>query len=45
MSDGKVQQIGTPYEIYEHPNNRFIADFIGETNMLPSTVIDTVDGF
>ena len=44
MSDGKVQQIGTPYEIYEHPNNRFIADFIGETNMLPS-IIDTVEGF
>ena len=43
MSDGKVQQIGTPFEIYEHPNNRFIANFIGETNMLPST-IDTVEG-
>jgi spermidine/putrescine transport system ATP-binding protein len=43
MSDGKVQQIGTPFQIYEHPNNRFIADFIGETNMLPAT-LDAVDG-
>ena len=43
MSNGKVQQIGTPFQIYEHPNNRFIADFIGETNMLPAT-LDTVDG-
>jgi spermidine/putrescine transport system ATP-binding protein len=43
MSDGKVQQIGTPFQIYEHPNNRFIADFIGETNMLPTT-LDAVDG-
>jgi spermidine/putrescine transport system ATP-binding protein len=43
MSDGELQQIGTPFEIYEHPNNRFIADFIGETNMMAATV-DTVDG-
>jgi spermidine/putrescine transport system ATP-binding protein len=38
MDAGKVQQVGTPREIYEHPNNRFVADFIGETNFVPATV-------
>ena len=30
MSNGRVQQIGTPVEIYERPSNKFVADFIGE---------------
>ena len=30
MSKGKVEQIGTPREIYYHPNSRFVADFIGK---------------
>ena len=34
MSAGHVQQIGTPRDIYETPVNRFVADFIGETNLL-----------
>ncbi len=38
MRDGKVQQIGSGREIYEAPNNRFVADFIGETNVLDVTV-------
>jgi len=38
MSDGQVQQIGTAKEIYEAPRNRFVADFIGETNLLDVTV-------
>jgi spermidine/putrescine transport system ATP-binding protein len=38
MNAGKVQQIGTPREIYEHPKNRFVADFIGETNFVPAKV-------
>jgi spermidine/putrescine transport system ATP-binding protein len=40
MSDGLVQQVGTPRDIYEHPANRFVADFIGETNFIPGTVTD-----
>jgi len=32
MSRGKVQQMGTPVEIYERPSNKFVADFIGESN-------------
>ena len=38
MSAGRVQQLGAPQEIYEAPVNRFVADFIGETNLLPVTV-------
>ncbi|PWH13216.1 MAG: spermidine/putrescine ABC transporter ATP-binding protein [Anaerolineae bacterium] len=38
MSHGKVMQIGTPVEIYERPRNKFVADFIGETNLLDGTV-------
>ncbi len=33
MSEGVLLQVGTPGEIYEHPNRRFTAEFIGETNM------------
>ena len=38
MSKGKVEQIGTPREIYYHPNSRFVADFIGEANFLEARV-------
>jgi len=38
MSDGVLQQVGSPHEIYEKPVNRFVADFIGETNFLPAAV-------
>ncbi|MDK1029017.1 MAG: ABC transporter ATP-binding protein [Anaerolineae bacterium] len=40
MDEGKILQIGAPQEIYEHPNTRFVADFIGETNFLEGTVSD-----
>lgn len=43
MSQGRVQQIGTARDIYEAPVNRFVADFIGETNLLEVTV-DRVEG-
>lgn len=36
MSDGKMLQVGTPKDIYEHPNTHFVADFIGETNFIPA---------
>ena len=44
MSNGRVQQIGTPRMIYEAPVNRFVADFIGETNLLDVTVTDVSGG-
>ena len=34
MNKGKIMQIGTALEIYEKPSNKFVADFIGETNLL-----------
>ena len=40
MNNGEVQQIGTPRDIYEHPTNRFVADFIGETNFLDAAVTE-----
>ena len=36
MRDGQVLQVGTPEEIYERPAQRFVADFIGEANLLPA---------
>jgi putative spermidine/putrescine transport system ATP-binding protein len=38
MNQGKVEQIGTPAEIYDEPKTRFVADFIGTTNLLPGHV-------
>jgi spermidine/putrescine transport system ATP-binding protein len=39
ISAGKLQQVGTPRQIYTHPVNRFVAGFIGETNFLPAQVV------
>ncbi|WP_300724452.1 polyamine ABC transporter ATP-binding protein [uncultured Bacteroides sp.] len=39
MSEGKIQQIGTPTDIYNEPVNCFVADFIGESNILNGTMI------
>jgi spermidine/putrescine transport system ATP-binding protein len=44
MSSGHVQQIGTAREIYESPVNRFVADFIGETNLLEVEVASVSTG-
>lgn len=38
MSEGRIQQIGTPREIYERPINQFVADFVGMTNFVEGTV-------
>jgi putrescine transport system ATP-binding protein len=40
MNRGQVIQVGTPSEIYEFPQNRFVADFIGTTNLFEGTVRD-----
>ncbi len=39
MSEGKIQQIGTPTDIYNEPVNSFVADFIGESNILNGIMI------
>ena len=38
MEEGRIRQIGTPTEIYEYPNSRFVADFIGEMNIFEGFV-------
>ena len=38
MKDGMIEQIGEPREIYETPNSRFVADFIGSVNLFEGTV-------
>ena len=44
MSKGRVLQVGTPEAVYEHPANRFVADFIGNVNMFDGRLsIDEVD--
>ena len=44
MSAGEIRQVGTPHEIYDKPHDRFVADFIGETNLLDVTVEEVSDG-
>lgn len=44
MSAGEVQQIGSSHEIYESPVNRFVADFIGESNLLETEVLQQEQG-
>ncbi|TKV71675.1 ABC transporter ATP-binding protein [Bradyrhizobium elkanii] len=43
MNEGKVEQIGTPEEIYETPRTRFVASFIGESNFLDAHLIGSAD--
>lgn len=39
MNDGEIQQIGSPTDIYNEPENRFVAKFIGESNIIEGTMI------
>ena len=39
MKDGEIQQIGTPTKVYDEPANAFVADFIGESNILSGTMV------
>jgi spermidine/putrescine transport system ATP-binding protein len=40
MQDGKVAQVGSPREVYEEPNNLYVAKFIGDINLFPGTVTE-----
>jgi iron(III) transport system ATP-binding protein len=42
MKDGRIQQIGTPREIYERPGNQFVADFVGSTNFIDGQVAQRI---
>jgi putative spermidine/putrescine transport system ATP-binding protein len=43
MQSGRIEQIGTPAELYEAPANRFVADFLGESNFLEGVVVRAAD--
>jgi putrescine transport system ATP-binding protein len=44
MNQGRLDQVGTPKEVYEYPNSRFVADFIGTINMFEGVVEDISEG-
>ena len=44
ISGGRLQQYGTPFEVYAHPANRMVADFMGLVNLVPGRVRDMKNG-
>ncbi len=40
MNQGYIQQVGSPEDIYNEPKNAFVADFIGDSNIIPSTMVE-----
>lgn len=44
FNDGKIAQIGTPSEIYDRPRTRFVADFVGSSNVLPPALTRALGG-
>jgi putative spermidine/putrescine transport system ATP-binding protein len=44
MSEGRVEQIGPPFEVYNFPSTPFVASFVGTLNVLPAQVIDPASG-
>jgi iron(III) transport system ATP-binding protein len=41
MSRGRVVQLGTPRDLYRRPASRFVAEFLGETNLIPGTLVES----
>jgi ABC-type Fe3+/spermidine/putrescine transport system ATPase subunit len=44
MRDGRIEQVGTPEEIYSRPRSRFVAEFIGESNFFPGELVGAEPG-
>jgi putative spermidine/putrescine transport system ATP-binding protein len=44
MNEGRIEQVGTPFEIYNYPRTRFVASFVGTLNILPGRVTDATKG-
>ncbi|MBS1251480.1 MAG: Spermidine/putrescine import ATP-binding protein PotA [Anaerolineales bacterium] len=40
LDAGRLQQVGEPWELYEHPQTHFVADFLGRTNLIEATVVE-----
>jgi putative spermidine/putrescine transport system ATP-binding protein len=44
MNEGRIEQVGTPFEIYNFPKTRFVASFVGTLNVIEAEVCDRADG-
>jgi spermidine/putrescine ABC transporter ATP-binding subunit len=44
MSNGRIEQLGEPREIYDRPTTAFVADFIGDMNFIEAVVVESADG-
>jgi spermidine/putrescine ABC transporter ATP-binding subunit len=44
MNHGRIEQVGTPSELYDRPNTRFVADFLGDTNFISGKLIEVGNG-
>lgn len=45
MNSGRIEQMGSPAEIYELPRSVFVANFLGQSNLIPGSVVSRNDGF
>jgi putative spermidine/putrescine transport system ATP-binding protein len=45
FNNGRIEQLGTPSDLYEHPKTRFVANFVGETNLFLGTVSEVSVGW
>lgn len=44
MNHGRIEQLGPPAELYEHPRTAFVANFLGQSNLVPGTVVERLAG-
>lgn len=44
MNHGRIEQLGAPADLYEHPRTVFVANFLGQSNLVPGTVVEVLDG-
>lgn len=44
MNHGRIEQLGRPSELYDHPRTAFVANFLGQSNLVPGTVVERLDG-
>jgi putative spermidine/putrescine transport system ATP-binding protein len=44
MNNGRIEQVGTPFEVYNFPSSSFVASFVGTLNLIPAQVVDAARG-
>ena len=42
MRDGRIEQLGTPQQVYETPGDEFVAEFVGASNRFPARIVDVL---